>query len=171
MLSKSSFPRCHSNAASTLLMNTSTAIFAHVHWACSLDYSFPNTSSVTLPAQVQAHLEFLDELLVVWTRDEHSIGKACHATALHLCPRVGAFTPFLVISDGVSRPGVKRVRISLFRVCISSDAPTLPLVHVAFPSPCPVCSRISLLSKYAPQWILHLFVPGQYELLRSLLTT
>lgn len=147
------------------LMCTGLVLF---HWR---DYSFPNTSSVTLPAQVQAHLEFLDELLVVWTRDEHSIGKACHATALHLCPRVGAFTPFLVISDGVSRPGVKRVRISLFRVCSSSDAPTLPLVHVAFPSPCPVCSRISLLSKYAPQWILHLFVPGQYELLRSLLTT
>jgi pimeloyl-ACP methyl ester carboxylesterase len=45
------------------------------------DRSFPITSSVTLPAQVQAHLEFLDELLAAYGPETsvllvgHSIGS------------------------------------------------------------------------------------------------
>ena len=145
-------------------VNTSATIFAHAHLGLSSfiggDRSFPNTSSVTLPAQVQAHLEFFDELLAAYGPDTtvllvgHSIGSwfvqemlKARATTLHLRPHVGAFMLFPVISDVVNSPGGKKfsVRILLFPACITFDALTLPLVHVAFfPPTLAQCVRICL---------------------------
>jgi pimeloyl-ACP methyl ester carboxylesterase len=144
-------------------VNTSATIFAHAHLGLSSfiggDRSFPKTSSVTLPAQVQAHLEFLDELLAAYGPETtvllvgHSIGSwfvqemlKARATALHPRPRFGVFMLFPVISEVVSSPGGKRfsVRISLFLACVIPNA-TLPLVHVAFlPPTLAQCVRICL---------------------------
>ena len=133
----------------------SVTIFAHAHLGLSSfvggDRSFPNPSSVTLPAQVQAHIEFLDELLAAYGPETdvllvgHSIGSwfvqemlKARATVLQPRPRVGAFLLFPVLSDVVNSPGGKRFsvsRASLFPACITSDPPTLPLVQKAFLPP------------------------------------
>lgn len=153
-------------------VNTSATIFAHAHLGLSSfiggEGSFPNTASVTLPAQVQAHIEFLDELLAAYGPETgvllvgHSIGSwfvqemlKARATARHLRPRISAFMLFPVISDVVSSPGGKRFS-SFFR-------PPWPSVF----------AHVSLLLKYAPQWVLRLFVPAwpesQLQVLRRLL--
>ncbi|KAN0132802.1 DUF2305 domain containing protein [Lactarius tabidus] len=153
-------------------VSTSATIFAHAHLGLSSfiggDRSFPKTSSVTLPAQVQAHLEFLDELLAAYGPEAtvllvgHSIGSwfvqemlKARATALHPRPRVGVFMLFPVISEVVSSPGGKRFS---------------PFFRPPWPS---VFAYVSLLLKYAPQWILRLFVPSwpesQLQVLRRLL--
>ena len=135
----------------------SVTIFAHAHLGLSSfiggDRSFPSASSVTLPAQVQAHLEFLDELLTAYGPETsvllvgHSIGSwfvqemlKARATALHPRPRVGAFMLFPVLSDVARSPGGKRFsvrRASSLPACITSNTPILwpAWVHIAFLSP------------------------------------
>lgn len=105
--------------------SSSVTIFAHAHLGLSSyigtdgsSFSFPETSSVTLPAQIEAHVEFLDELLAAYCGGHcdpatrvllvgHSIGawfvqELLKARAAHwqLRPRVllGAYLLFPTIS-------------------------------------------------------------------------
>ncbi|KAF8497387.1 hypothetical protein F5888DRAFT_1697217 [Russula emetica] len=113
---------------------TSVTIFAHSHLGLSSyiqlgnsDKSWPEKSTVALRAQIQAHLEFLDELLVAYDDDNpttrvlligHSIGcwliqeilKARAGRALG--PRVGAYMLFPTISHIVRSPNGRK--LSLF---------------------------------------------------------
>jgi pimeloyl-ACP methyl ester carboxylesterase len=113
------------NEASSFKLSSVT-IFAHAHLGLSLigDRSFPDASSVTLPAQVQAHLEFFDELLAAYGPETsvllvgHSIGAwfiqeilKARAAALLPRPRIGAFMLFPVISDIASSSAGKRFSV------------------------------------------------------------
>ena len=98
-------------------------IFAHAHLGLSSyiggDRSFLDTSSVSLPAQIQAHVEFLDELLAAYGPETnvilvgHSIGawfiqEMLKARSAATAPRrVGAFMLFPTISEIGSSPSGK----------------------------------------------------------------
>lgn len=75
-VSESSDP--DSNSTSNASPSSSVTIFAHAHLGLSsyigidgppFSFSFPEPSSVALPAQIEAHLEFLDELLAAYAHD------------------------------------------------------------------------------------------------------
>ncbi|KAN0109027.1 DUF2305 domain containing protein [Russula decolorans] len=128
-----------SSSSSSLPSGTTTSvtIFAHSHLGLSSyirlgnpdkrsRFSWPEKSSVALGAQIQAHLEFLDELLVAYDDDPttrvllvgHSIGcwlvqeilKARATGALR--PRVRAYMLFPTISHIVRSPNGRK--LSLF---------------------------------------------------------
>ena len=129
-----------SSSSSPSSITTSVAIFAHSHLGLSSyirpgnsdrSCSWPEESNVALRAQIQAHLEFLDELLVAYDDDPatrvllvgHSIGcwliqeilKARGGGALRR--RVGAYMLFPTISHIVRSPNGRKlsVRISATR--------------------------------------------------------
>jgi pimeloyl-ACP methyl ester carboxylesterase len=135
-------PRTSSSSASSPSGTpTSVTIFAHSHLGLSsyirpsnsnpdesrcLSLSWPEKSSVALRAQIQAHLEFLDELLLAYCDDDpatrvllvgHSIGcwliqellKARAAGALR--PRVGAYMLFPTISDIARSPNGRKLSV------------------------------------------------------------
>lgn len=136
-----------------------TTIFAHAHLGLSsyLDTdgsssSFPETSSVSLPAQVEAHLEFLDELLVAYGghRDSdpatrvllvgHSIGawfvqELLKARAAHwqLRSRVllGAFLLFPTISNIGQSPCGRTLSVCVLPL----DFLTLVFANASLPRP------------------------------------
>ena len=118
-------------------------IFAHAHLGLSSyirlsnsdkSSSWPEKSSVALRAQIQAHLEFLDELLVAYDDDPttrvllvgHSIGcwlvqeilKARATGALR--QRVGAYMLFPTISHIVRSPNGRKLSVRI------SATPCLP---------------------------------------------
>ncbi|KAI0301380.1 hypothetical protein BC826DRAFT_949383 [Russula brevipes] len=148
-------------------------IFAHAHLGLSsyIDggdgtSAYPETAHVALPAQIQAHLEFLDELLAAHAPTTrvllvgHSIGawfvqEMLKARAAALRPRVGAFFLFPTMSHiGLSPNG--RMLSPIFR-------PPWPRV----------LARLSLLVRHAPLCILGLAQPSwprdQLRVLRGLL--
>jgi len=112
--------------------SSSVTIFAHAHLGLSsyvgIDgagtFTFPEMSSVTLPAQVQAHVEFLDEILAAYgpaTRVllvGHSIGAWFIQEVLKarasLRPRVGAYMLFPTLSHIGKTPGGRMLSV---RVC------------------------------------------------------
>ena len=109
--------------------NSSVTIFAHAHLGLSSyiggDHLFPDTSSVSLPAQIQAHVEFLDELLAAYGPETsvllvgHSIGswfiqEMLKARATALRPhtrRDGAFFLFPTISEIGRSPSGKKLSV------------------------------------------------------------
>jgi pimeloyl-ACP methyl ester carboxylesterase len=118
------------------------AIFAHAHLGLSsyigIDgdgtFAFPETSSVALPAQIQAHVEFLDEILAAYDPTTrvllvgHSIGawfiqKVLKARASSLRPRVGAYMLFPTLSHIGETPSGRMlsVRASVFAMCPRFD--------------------------------------------------
>lgn len=125
-----------SSSPSSTNNTTSVTIFAHSHLGLSSYirlgssdksyFSWPEKSSVALRAQIQAHLEFLDELLATYDDDPttrvllvgHSIGcwliqemlKARATGALR--PRVGAYFLFPTISHIARSPNGRK--LSLF---------------------------------------------------------
>ena len=140
-------PSRSSSSPSSTATTTSVTIFAHAHLGLSSynrlsnsdkrSYlSWPEKSSVALRAQIQAHLEFLDELLVAYDDDPttrvllvgHSIGcwliqemlKARANGALRT--RVGAYMLFPTISHIVRSPNGRKLSVR-----ISSAAPFPPL--------------------------------------------
>jgi len=148
---------------------TNVPIFAHAHLGLSSfiggDRSFPDTSSVTLPTQIQAHLEFLDELLAAYGPKTsvllvgHSIGtwfiqEMLKARAAALRP-VGAFMLFPTISEIGRSPSGKTLS---------------PLFRPPWPR---VLAYLSLLVQHAPQWVLRLVLPSwpesQLQVLRRFL--
>jgi pimeloyl-ACP methyl ester carboxylesterase len=174
-------------------VNSSTSspvtIFAHAHLGLSSyiggNRSFLDTSSVSLPAQIQAHLEFLDELLASYGPETnvllvgHSIGawfiqemlKARSAAALR---RVGAFMLFPTISEiGRSTSGkilsVRQICSSWHIVCLMLS-PTQPIFRPPWPR---VLAYLSLLAQYTPQWILRFVMrswpESQLQVLRRFL--
>ena len=145
-----------SSSSSPSSTTTSVTIFAHSHLGLSSYvglgnsdrgscFSWPEKSSVALRAQVQAHLEFLDELLVAYDDDPttrvllvgHSIGcwliqeilKAHAAGALR--PRVGAYMLFPTISHIVRSPNGRKLSVRIS----SSPAPSLPLFFRHYSTP------------------------------------
>lgn len=138
-------PRTSSSSSSSSSPSstpTPVTIFAHSHLGLSsyirpisnanpdknrcLPFSWPEKSSVALRAQIQAHLEFLDELLLAYCDDDpatrvllvgHSIGcwlvqemlKARAAGALR--PRVGAYMLFPTISDIARSPNGRKLSV------------------------------------------------------------
>ncbi|KAH9005514.1 hypothetical protein EDB86DRAFT_3036780 [Lactarius hatsudake] len=152
--------------------NSSVTIFAHAHLGLSSyvggDSSFPDTSSVTLPAQIQAHVEFLDELLAAHGPETsvllvgHSIGAwfiqemlKARVAALRPHTRVGAFMLTPTISEIGGSPNGKMLS-SFFRA----------------PWPRALAS-LSLLVQHAPHWvlrlILHSWPEGQLRVLHRFL--
>ncbi|KAI9443998.1 hypothetical protein H4582DRAFT_1918432 [Lactarius indigo] len=134
---------------------SSITIFAHAHLGLSSyiggDRSFPDTSSVTLPAQIQSHVEFLDELLAAYGPETnvlfvgHSIGAwfiqemlKARTAALRSHTRVGAFMLTPTISEIGGSPNGKFLS-PFFR-------PPLPRA----------LAYLSLLVQHTPQWVLHL---------------
>ena len=115
--------------------SSSITIFAHAHLGLSFiggDRSFPDSSSVDLAAQVQAHLEFFDDLLATYGPETsvllvgHSIGAwfiqemlKSRAAALHLRPRMGAFMLFPVISDIATSSAGKRFSVRTSTAAVS----------------------------------------------------
>jgi pimeloyl-ACP methyl ester carboxylesterase len=115
-------------------------IFAHAHLGLSSYVgggagasTYPETAHVALPAQIQAHLEFLDELLAAHAPTTrvllvgHSIGawfvqEMLKARAAALRPRVGAFFLFPTMSHiGLSPNGrMLSVRVSATRFVSAS---------------------------------------------------
>ncbi|KAH9039444.1 hypothetical protein EDB83DRAFT_2411710 [Lactarius deliciosus] len=152
--------------------NSSVTIFAHAHLGLSSyvggDRSFPDTSSVTLPAQIQAHAEFLDELLAAYGPETsvllvgHSIGAwfiqemmKAHATDLHSRKRVGAFMLTPTLSEIGGSPNGK-------------------ILSPFFRPPWPrALAYLSLLVQHTPQWalrlVLHSWPDGQLRFLRRFL--
>lgn len=118
------------SGSSGLSDDAALVIYAHAHLGLSsyvgADRSYPETSAVTLPAQVQAHLEFLDELLAAYgpaTRVllvGHSIGCWLIQEVLKvrdaLRPRVDVYMLFPTISHiGKTPNGIKlSVRVYFF---------------------------------------------------------
>ena len=108
------------------------------------DYSFPNTSSVTQPAQVQAHLEFLDELLAVCGLETtvllvgHGVGESplCYCVA----PSPMPWCIHAIYRD-IRRSQQSRCQHIVVPSMHSSDAPP------SFPSLYPVCSHMSHCSR------------------------
>ncbi|KAI9455146.1 hypothetical protein BJY52DRAFT_1213395 [Lactarius psammicola] len=154
--------------ANSSTSSTSVTIFAHAHLGLSSyiggDRSFPDTSSVTLPAQIQAHVEFLDELLTAYDLEAsvllvgHSIGAwfiqemlKARAAALRARKRVGAFmlTPTL------------------------SEIGRSPSGKILSPFFCPPGPRalayLSLLVQHAPQWVIRLVLHSWPESQRHVL--
>jgi pimeloyl-ACP methyl ester carboxylesterase len=162
---------------------TGLVIFAHAHLGLSSyiggdGRSYPETDSVALPAQIQAHIEFLDELLVAYgpaTRVllvGHSIGcwfiqEVLKARRSALCSRVGAYMLFPTISHMARTPRGRQlsVRVSSF---IIDRSPFLTLsvfaLHVPKPlfrPPWPrVIAYLSLLVQNVPLCILGLVHPS-----------
>jgi pimeloyl-ACP methyl ester carboxylesterase len=121
-----------SSSSSPSSTTTSVTIFAHSHLGLSSyidkSCSWPKKSSVALRAQIQAHLEFLDELLVAYDDDPmtrvlligHSIGcwliqeilKARAAGTLR--PRVGTYMLFPTISHIVRSPNGRKLSVRVF---------------------------------------------------------
>ncbi|KAF8270146.1 hypothetical protein EI94DRAFT_1681141 [Lactarius quietus] len=149
--------------------NSSVTIFAHGHLGLSSyfggDRPFPDTSSVNLPAQIQAHVEFLDELLAAYGPETnvllvgHSIGswfiqemlKASQPNAR----RVGAFMLFPTISE----------------ICRSPNGKILaPIFRPPWPR---VIAYLSMLVQHTPLWLLRLVVhswpESQLQVLRRFL--
>ncbi len=104
--------------------------------------SWPETSSVALRAQIQAHLEFLDELLVAYDDGSttgttrvllvgHSIGcwliqemlKARAAGSATLRPRVGVFMLFPTISHIAQSPNGRKLSVRI------SPTPLSPYIY------------------------------------------
>ena len=137
-------PRTSSSSASSpSSAPTSVTIFAHSHLGlssyvrpsnsnppdksrCHRPFSWPEKSSVALRAQIQAHLEFLDEILLAYCDDDpasrvllvgHSIGcwliqemlKARAAGALR--SRVGVYMLFPTISDIARSPNGRKLSV------------------------------------------------------------
>ncbi|KAH9023369.1 hypothetical protein EDB85DRAFT_1991162 [Lactarius pseudohatsudake] len=138
--------------------NSSVTIFAHAHLGLSSyiggDRSFPDTSSVTLPAQIQAHVEFLDELLAAYGPETsvlfvgHSIGAwfiqemmKARATDLRSRKRVGAFMLTPTLSEIGGSPNGKTLS---------------PFFRPPWPR---ALAYLSLLVQYTPQWALRLVLP------------
>jgi pimeloyl-ACP methyl ester carboxylesterase len=109
--------------------SSSVTIFAHAHLGLSSyiggDRSFPDTSSVSLPAQIQAHVEFLDELLAAYGPETsvllvgHSIGTwfiqemlKARAAALRPHLHVGAYMLFPTLSEIGRSPSGKTLSVS-----------------------------------------------------------
>jgi pimeloyl-ACP methyl ester carboxylesterase len=114
-------------------------IFAHSHLGLSSYIrlgnsdksrgSWPEKSSVALRAQIQAHLEFLDDLLVAYDDGPatrvllvgHSIGcwliqeilKARARAVGALRPRVGAYMLFPTISHIVRSPNGRKLSVRI----------------------------------------------------------
>lgn len=109
--------------------NSSVTIFAHGHLGLSSyfggDRSFPDTSSVGLPAQIQAHVELLDELLAAYGPETrvllvgHSIGawfiqemlKARAAELRSQTRRFGAFLLCPTISEIARSPKGQKLTV------------------------------------------------------------
>jgi pimeloyl-ACP methyl ester carboxylesterase len=100
--------------------------------------SYPETSNVALTAQIQAHLEFLDELLAAYGSTTrvllvgHSIGswliqEILKARAGALRPRVGAYMLFPTISHIIRTPNGRKLSVRV-------SAPPL-LILLANPVP------------------------------------
>jgi hypothetical protein len=134
--SVNSDPSSRTSSSPSSSSTTSVTIFAHSHLGLSSYIRFgnsdrsrywPEKSSVALRAQIQAHLEFLDELLVAYGDDPttrvllvgHSIGcwlvqetlKARAVGALR--PRVGAFMLFPTISHIVRSPNGRKLSVRI----------------------------------------------------------
>jgi hypothetical protein len=121
--------------------SSSVTIFAHAHLGLSsyvgIDtdgpFSFPETSRVALPAQIQAHAEFLDELLSAYGPAPrvllvgHSIGAWLVQEVLKaraaLRPRVGAYMLFPTLSHIGQTPCGRAysVRLTSFRIVAASS--------------------------------------------------
>ncbi|KAI0249305.1 hypothetical protein BJV78DRAFT_1129761 [Lactifluus subvellereus] len=142
----------HHDATSGSSGGAALAIFAHAHLGLSSyvggDRSYPETSSVALPAQVQAHVEFLDELLAAYgpaTRVllvGHSVGcwliqEVLKARAA-LRPRVGAYMLFPTISHIGETPCGRKLS---------------PLFRPPWPR---ALAYLSLLVRHVPPYVLGL---------------
>jgi len=128
--------------------SSSVTIFAHAHLGLSsyigIDgdgtFAFPETSSVALPAQIQAHVEFLDEILAAYgpaTRVllvGHSIGAWFIQEVLKarasLRPRVGAYMLFPTLSHIGKTPSGRMLSVRV-RMC------HFDLARLLMPSPFP----------------------------------
>ena len=156
-------------------------IFAHAHLGLSSyirgsgdssSYHYPETSTVALRAQIDAHLEFLDELLAAYgpaTRVllvGHSIGcwfiqEILKARAA-LRPRVGTYMLFPTISHIAGTPNGRKLSVritylpllSFFRLTWgdvqSIFRPPWPrvLAYLSHLVPIPLC----ILSLLQPSW-------------------
>ncbi|KAI0298364.1 hypothetical protein B0F90DRAFT_1632849 [Multifurca ochricompacta] len=131
-------------------------IFAHAHLGLSSyiggDQSYPEIPSVSLPAQIQAHVEFLDELLAEYGPETrvllvgHSIGswfiqEVLKARVGLRPPRVGVFMLFPTISHIGGTPNGRKLS---------------PIFRPPWPR---VLSRLSLLARHLPLCILSLVQP------------
>jgi pimeloyl-ACP methyl ester carboxylesterase len=147
-----SFPSSDPNATtlpSSESSRSSVTIFAHSHLGLSSYFnddasessspiiSFPETSCIALPAQIQAHVEFLDELLAVYDNDlpdatatptrvllvGHSIGAWFVQEVLKarpaLRPRVGAYMLFPTISHIARSPHGRMLSVRALRLLFS----------------------------------------------------
>ena len=121
--------------------SSTVAIFAHAHLGLSSyiggDRAFPgDISSVNLPAQIQAHVEFLDELLAAYGPETsvllvgHSIGTwfiqemlKARTAPLRRHQRVGAFMLFPTLSEIGRSPSGETLSV---RTSTSSR----PIVHI-----------------------------------------
>ena len=117
--------------------NSPITIFAHAHLGLSSyiggERSFPDVSSVSLPAQIQAHVEFLDELIATYGPETnlllvgHSIGSWFIQEMLksraraQTKRRIGAFVLFPTISEIAMSPSGKILSV---RTC-TTIAPSL----------------------------------------------
>ena len=134
--SVNSDPSSRSSSLSPSSITTSVTIFAHSHLGLSSysrlsnsdkrsGFSWPEKSSVALRAQIQAHLAFLDELLVTYDDDPstrvlligHSIGcwliqEILKARATGpLRARVRAYMLFPTISHIVRSPNGRKLSV------------------------------------------------------------
>ncbi|KAN0134248.1 DUF2305 domain containing protein [Lactarius tabidus] len=143
-------------------------IFAHAHLGLSSyiggDRSFPDVSSVSLPAQIQAHVEFLDELLAAYGPGTnlllvgHSIGAWFIQEMLKsrtLTRRIGAFMLFPAISEIAGSPSGKILS---------------PIFRPPWPR---IAAYLSMLVQHAPQFLLrfvmHSWPESQLQVLRRFL--
>ena len=127
--------------------SSSVTIFAHAHLGLSsyvgIDtdgpFSFPETSRVALPAQIQAHAEFLDELLSAYGPAPrvllvgHSIGAWLVQEVLKarpaLRPRVGAYMLFPTLSHIGQTPCGRTYSVRLRPFGSSSRVPDAFFLH------------------------------------------
>ena len=151
---------------------SSVTIFAHAHLGLSSyvgvdgdgTFTFPEPSCVTLPAQIQAHVEFLDEILVAYgpaTRVllvGHSIGAWFVQEVLKarasLRPRVGAYMLFPTLSDIAKTPGGRmlwvRVCMCRFGFDLASNTLARPCGASLHPLPTATFSTLALKPVFRP---------------------
>ena len=128
--------------------SSSVTIFAHAHLGLpsyvGIDgdgtFTFPETSCITLPAQIQAHVEFLDQIFAAYGSATrvllvgHSIGawfiQEVLKTRASLRPRVGAYMLFPTLSDIAKTPDGRMLWVCVcmcrFGFDLASNAPARP---------------------------------------------
>jgi pimeloyl-ACP methyl ester carboxylesterase len=156
--------------------SSSITIFAHAHLGLSSyvggDRSFPNVSSVSLPAQIQAHVEFLDELLAAYGPETnvllvgHSIGAWFIQEMLKsrtLTRHVGAFMLFPTISEIAGSTSGKILSVRMFTAVIPTPS-HYPHSKPIFRPPWPrVTAYLSMLVQHTPQFLLRLVMQSWPE--------